>query len=234
MSRSPGNNSAQPLLRWGGGAITALLAGAVVSFIVVEWLADGVFDGRATGAGEVHVSSDFTLEDAREFDGFSIYWVGESFQGLPLDALYKVRSPGVPGYEDITASDVVALDYGTCQIPPGQTGCPVPLSIIIYPYCTHPPETLHNSVKVGPPMDMRGATVQYTGASDLGLWTGDVAVSVHGPSPEVTKAVVENLVALTSDGPKSASEDLGPATVGNCPELPYSTGKPVESHTEEP
>lgn len=234
-SHDPHKRRAYPI--WISFILGSLVVGAAISYSVTEWVIDDTSSSRASGPpSTAKFRPGFSFEDAQNFDKFTIYWLGDSIEGLPLESMMKIESPGVRGHEDVTGSDIISLTYGTCQIEWGQTGCPVPLSIHINPYCVTPPEALHNSLKVLPPEEMRGAVVQYTSGrkTDVLMWTNDAAISIHGTDPTIVVAAIKNLVALTPDGPKSASEELGPPVETTCPDLPYATGRPVEEYRESP
>jgi len=52
---------------------------------------------------------DWTVEEARQFDDFPLYWLGDEYDGLPLTRTYKLRSPAIP--------DTVGFVYGE-EYPP--------------------------------------------------------------------------------------------------------------------
>jgi hypothetical protein len=199
-----------------------MLVAAVVSFVLVQWVLDpGVSTDGTSGETDVRDTAGFGLEDARQFNDFSIYWVGESFRGLPLNVIQKLHDPGIPGLEAKTADDVVVLGYGDCDIQFGEESCAVPLSITVQPYCQATPEDIDDAVKAGPEFEIRDAKALQTSGS-LVIWTNDVHISIAGTSVEIQRDAAENLVALTAMGAKSTSETLGPPSRVECP--PHPTG----------
>jgi hypothetical protein len=207
-----------------GLGLLALLAGGIVWAVV----------GRGDGTTSVGVSHPVTtVDDMREFEEFPVYWLGESFQGLPLAAVQRIDYPGAfPGKPYNDPRNEVAFIYGDCTIPPGETGCPMPLSIDIVPYCDVPPEVIADAVKTGPQEEIRGATVQRTGKSSMRLWTGDVSIGIHATEEGLLDEAVRNLVRLNGDKPSSPEEPLGPPDQIECPPLPWSPMPISESITE--
>ena len=88
-------------------------------------------------------------QTAAAFDEFPIVWLGPSYHSvvptastaagadLPLRSAAGEHDPGLRDPRDgtpiIPAFTDFALSYGDCQIPPGATGCGVPVGISIYP-----------------------------------------------------------------------------------------------------
>jgi hypothetical protein len=195
-----------------GLGLLALLLGGIVWALV----------GR--GGGTTSVTADpltWSLEDAREFEGFPVYWLGESFQGLPLERVARMDYEGAfPGKPYNHPWHEVRFIYGTCTIAPGESSCPVPLSIDIRPYCEVPPEIVADAVKTGPPEEIRGAVVQRTGTSQVRLWTSDVSIGIHATGEALVDEAVRNLVRLNGDKPCSPEEALGPPEQIECPPIP--------------
>jgi hypothetical protein len=163
---------------------------------------------------------DFGLEEARQFDEFSLYWLGDEFQGMPLRKLSKLESQGVPSLDGKTRSPpyrIVVFSYGDCRIPAGAQACPIPLSLNISPYCETPPEVIRSD---SPFRDIRGAQAHGAGGA-MSLWTRDVHISISGTDAAMVEAAVRNLVSLTPGGPVSAAEDLGPPFDVDCPPRPH-------------
>ena len=86
----------------------------------------------------------------------------------------------------------------------------MPLSIHVRPYCEVPPEVIAPGVKVGPPEQIRGATVQRLTSGTLQMWTGNVTINIAA-NEALGDAAVRNLVRLNGDGkPSRPQEQLGP------------------------
>jgi hypothetical protein len=195
-----------------GLGLLALLLGGIV------W----AVGGRGGGTTSVTASPQvWSIEDARGFKGFPVYWLGESFQGLPLVAVHRMDYPGAfPGKPYNHPWHEVSLDYGDCTIPPGETSCPVPLTIAIRPYCEVPPEIVADAVKTGPPEEIREAMAQRTGRSQMRVWTSNVSIGIHATDEALVDEAVRNLVRLNGDKPSSPDEPLGPPDQIECPPQP--------------
>jgi hypothetical protein len=193
--------------------LLALLLGGIV------WAVVGRGDGTTSAtAGPVT----WTLEDAREFEGFPVYWLGESFQGLPLTVVKRIDYPGAfPGKPYDDPRNEVRFVYGKCTIAPGESSCPMPLTIAIRPYCEVPPEVIADTVKIGPPEEIRGALVQRMGEGRMQVWTDNVSIAIVTTEEGLVDEAARNLVRLNGDKPSSPEEALGPPDQIECPPLPW-------------
>jgi len=190
-----------------------VLATATVLVVggVVGWVGVPRFTGSDVASPALSAPKRWSIADARRFEGYPLYWLGDSFQGLPLTRVKRI----VGG-----SGETVAVSYGDCTIPPAAESCPIPLSIYVEPYCQTPPEVVAERVKSGPPVEIRGATVQWTGTDGMMLWTSNVAVSIVGESESLVRKAAENLVRLNGGEPSSPAEDLGPPDNISCPPKP--------------
>jgi hypothetical protein len=184
-----------------------LLVAFAVAFAVtglVAYLLDHGGGGLAepTSAGQRR----WTIEDATNFTEFPLYWLGESYNGLPLTRIIRYRYDPEPPIPAVTAEDSVAFIYGTCT-PSPEAGCAPPLQIIVEPYCTRPPEIIAPLANVGSSFDIRGATAQWV-TDHLRIWTGDVSTTIFA-AEEMTAA---EQLRLVSEGPEGALLPLGPPT----------------------
>lgn len=139
--------------------------------------------------GTPEYDSTFSVEAAKEFDRFPLYWVGEEFQGLPLTGISRSYRPHLFPPED----DVVFL-YGESCTPGG--GCSIPLQILVEPYCYTQPGMIASEAKEGEVFKVRGADAQYI-SSGLRLWMGSVSVRI-GAAPERMEAVAQALVTANA------------------------------------
>lgn len=78
--------------------------------------------------------SNWTVEQARRFNEFQVYWLGESYQGLPLTSMRLT----------VDGDDVIhtTFSYGEPSLAggaPSQSWLP-PLEVDIQPYCGYSPE----------------------------------------------------------------------------------------------
>lgn len=184
-------------------AIAGVAAWSVVRF--------GVLDQDSSASPTYAEQLDLT--EFEEFDGFSLYWLGDEFVGLPLGAMFSTRVENAPWHEgDPEGHDVFLAVYGQCSAELGSIGCAAPLGINIQPYCARPPENFPDARG----QTVRGAIVKTIGSDPI-VWTSDAAISVSGTDPAVVEAAIEHLVALTPGGPRTPEEDLGPPTISRCP-----------------
>jgi hypothetical protein len=194
-----------------GFGLLALLLGGIVWALV----------GRGDGATSVTVGPGVTtVDDIREFEEFPVYWLGESFHGLPLVAVHRIDYPGAfPGKPYDDPRNEVSFDYGNCTIGPGESSCPMPLTIAIRPYCEVPPEVVA-AVWTGPPEEIRGAMAQRMGRSQMQVWTSNVSITIAATDEALVDEAVRNLVRLNGDKPSSPEEALGPPDQIECPPIP--------------
>jgi hypothetical protein len=208
-----------------GLGLLALLLGGIVWAVV----------GRGDGTTPATASPVMTkVDDMRKFEEFSVYWLGESFQGLPLERVARMDYPGhAPGTIYNHPWHEVSFIYGSCTIAPGRSSCPVPLSIAVRPYCEVPPEAIPNAMRAtAPPEEIRGAVVQRMGGSNMQVWTSNVSISINATDPAIADAAVQNLVRLNGDKPSSPEETLGPPDQIECPPQPWMNMPISEAITE--
>ncbi len=127
--------------------------------------------------------SNWTVEDARQFDEFPLYWLGETYQGLPLTSM---RISG-PAYTHNYVN--VSFIYGEPS-PTGDNYSPswiVPLEISIFHRCDNPPEEviprldseyLDEEEIIGiQVLGVDGYVVRYASGFDyLHVWSGHSAI----------------------------------------------------------
>jgi len=123
---------------------TRRLAGARASWLLVVVAASSagclpeVFEERSLPPPPKPVSN-WTMEEARQFKQFPLYWLGEAYQGLPLTS---IRIAG-PDYADDSVRYVrVSLWYGEPSVvrDSGVAYWNSPLEISIFHRCDQPPE----------------------------------------------------------------------------------------------
>jgi len=142
---------------------------------------------------------DWTIEEARSFDKFTLYWLGESYDGFPLTRIIRTGHTPPPGI------------VGGTPNPQEDGGCTPPLSIRIEPYCTRPPEIFAQSEGF-PHGEVRGVKA-LVGQSQVTIWSGDVTITVF--TNQASKAA-NDLMAIDESGPRS-SEPLPAARPEDCP-----------------
>jgi hypothetical protein len=177
--------------------LVALTAGGLVA-----WLVFLQGDGEAEGGD----SAQWTVEDARAFREFPLYWVGERFGEWDLSSIVRQQHGD---------QDTVTFVYGRCEVEPGVAGdCPPPLSIRIEPYCSARPELISDAVKQGEVFAFRGAQAQRM-TGHLRIWSGDISVSLFGEEDVVMQAaqVLRPIDAPDQDSPYP---DLLPPDPSGC------------------
>ncbi len=133
--------------------------------------------------------SGWPIEDARQFDQFSLFWLGEEYEGLPLRRISYVSN-----------EKVFLFVYGSCN-PRGEGGCAPPLSLTIEPCNLEP----HGG---GGSFEIRGARAAFSNAGQLKVWTREVTVSVFAEPGLAMEAA--NALRPVSEGPEGALEPLEP------------------------
>jgi hypothetical protein len=209
-----------------GLGLLALLLGGIVWAVV----------GRGDDAAPRTTASPpvTTVDDMRKFKEFPVYWLGESFQGLALERVARMDYEGAfPGKPYNHPWHEVRFIYGTCTASPGQSSCPVPLTIATRPYCEVPPEAIPNAMRAtAPPEEIRGAVVQRMGRSQMRLWTSNVSIGINATDDALLDEAVRNLVRLNGDKPSSPEEALGPPDQIECPLQPWMIMPISEAITE--
>ena len=219
------------------GKMRLALMGAVVfagGFFVTGVLLS-VLDGAGGSAPPASAGQlRWTVEDARAFQGFPLYWLGESYEGLPLTTIIRYQYDPDPPKPAAHSENSVTFIYGSCT-PSAAGGCPPPLSIVVELYCMRPPELFAPAVRSGEPFYVGGALAEYMGLH-LRIWTENVTISIleAGIGGEVADAeqltvaerrraaeqlsMAEQLRAaeqlrLVSEGPAGALKPLGSPNV---------------------
>ena len=123
----------------------------------------------------------FSVEEAKEFRPFPVYYLGSSYEGLPLVATLREKGRPVPG--EPIAANTVAFVYGDCE-PTGDAGCAPPLVVETWPACRRNPSvytlTPYSPYPVDEKRKVRGVPAFfYDGHGRLELSTGRVTVVLH-------------------------------------------------------
>lgn len=122
----------------------------------------------------------WTVAQVRAFSGYTVLWLGEEYQGLPLTEVTRDVGDDNPNSLSPASKDAFVFTYGSCTIQPGNDACALPLTLIVEPRCYLPPELLSANQKTGPVRNVRGAAEQQDFMGGQVVWTGDVAVSILG------------------------------------------------------
>jgi hypothetical protein len=152
--------------------VAATVAGAGVAF----------GRGAADPPGFDHAHAALAPADARAFDRFALYSVGDSFENLPLHAI--TRRDDAPHPAERVRADYVGFVYGDC-VASDEQGCPPPLEIQVWPACERSIAD-YSLTPTGDPLPhestfVRGAPAAwFEDGLRLEVYSGDVTVVVFG------------------------------------------------------
>ncbi len=151
--------------------------------------------------GDPESPGSWTTEDATKFEGFSLYWLGESYRGLPLTSIWRLE-PSVAGSPD----DAVRFNYGTCSPEDRPLGgdCAYPLSVKVEP-CGKAAVRLSGS---STSTRIRGAPAFGYHASEVLIWSRDVTITVTVSDPLYRANAPAEQLRLVSEGPEGAAKPL--------------------------
>jgi hypothetical protein len=166
-----------------------------------------------------HGPPTWTLDDARRFDEFSLYWLGESFAGLPLAEISRrVYDPSPGTALELSRENSVNFFYGDCQPRPDQeTGCPIPLWLKVEPNCARSTTFTPDAFPIGEARTIAGVPARYLDEGHVVLWTEDVTITIGSLGREAIPALdaagsLEPLVG--SDA--SVNDVLPPPDMSSC------------------
>lgn len=159
--------------------------------------------------------TEWTIEDARAFTEFDLYWLGEDFMGHRLRGIYRTVYNPPPPIPDEVVTDSVSFIYGECiPVEAEERSCAIPLAIHVNNYCTR---QLSDIVLMsGEEMVLeRGVPAKIKSDGGAILWTGNAAVDLsitHGSLD--TESVIASLERLNGEG--SARDDQLPGVDELC------------------
>ena len=165
----------------------------------------------------------WSVEDATSFAEFPVFWAGEEYAGVPLEAIIRANYVSAVRAEFTLVEDTVSFLYGSCILPESREGgCPSPYQVTVQPACMLPPGFAERSL-IDAETTVRGAPAEIFADGHLILWTQDVAITVFAPDRVATLAIAEKIVPLNSSGRLSGS-DFAPAIptgeLGCAPDSP--------------
>ncbi len=110
---------------------------AFLAMIAIGSLAAGWWLREAWSGGTSSVQADIPVLKCEmlvaEFDAYPLLYLGDSFEGLPLNFCARRQSPGDD--DGIPPTDRFVFVYGDCKVQPNQSSCPAPLQVTVYPLC---------------------------------------------------------------------------------------------------
>jgi hypothetical protein len=142
----------------------------------------------------------FTTADARSFSSFPLYWLGRSFDRLPLTALTRRDDAALAGHN--VRADYVGFVYGDC-VATDETGCPPPLEVQVWPACERSLGD-YTLTPAGDPVPHRMTSVRGVPAAfferglRLELYTGNVTVVIFGLSKQLVLRAAGALAAANA------------------------------------
>jgi hypothetical protein len=160
--------------------------------------------------------SNMTIHDARAFREFPLYWLGPSYERLPLETV-RLTTDG----DGVTH---VSLAYGEPATAEGSFGKHwVPrLEVDIQPYCGYSPEELLSREEWGgefTPIEIGGVRAyvrRFSNAEYLVLWTGGSAVYLSTWKTDVdVEAAARSLIPI-AESVGAAQQSLPPPTETSC------------------
>ena len=93
---------------------------------------DGGGLAEPASAGQIR----WTLSKTRAFDEFSLYWLGESYQGLPLTDDHPIQVRSAAGNALALPPRTLSFSYTGIAHPGSEEGCPAPLMVRVEPNCS--------------------------------------------------------------------------------------------------
>jgi hypothetical protein len=142
------------------------------------------------------IKSNWTIEEARQWDEYPLFWLGQKYEGFPLTAIR--REP------------VIELIYGT-GVYHDSTSWSAPIAIRIEPQCSSPPEHSYWERYYVPP---EGYTVFKTHIAGLDaylvsdggknetlfFWTGGAVVIMNSDREELNvHQIAKDLIPITQE-----------------------------------
>jgi hypothetical protein len=148
--------------------------------------------------------SDMTLEETASFQDFSLYYLGESFEGLALTSITQRDDPAEPN-EPVRAN-YVGYIYGDCTIASGDEACAPPLEVQVWPACTRNYSTYQLTPTPGsqlPHTDIvvRGAPgAVFEEGHRLEVYTGAETVVIFGDDEAQLFRAADSLASVNGGG----------------------------------
>jgi hypothetical protein len=156
--------------------------------------------GSGTKSSQSPTAGDMTVDQAKAFAGFTLYWLGDTYQGLPLTKIHHDEPTDV------------RFIYGTCTTEDPSGSCNLPLELIEQPNCAVVPDMIATEAKQSSMFKIRGADALAV-SGGIVLWTADVSITIFNDTDD---ASVERLAAqslMPINGQNIPSSAPLPATI---------------------
>ena len=179
------------------------------------------------------ISEELTVEQLRGQGGLPVYWLGETYRGLPIVNMLHLRDPGSPDGA-FPPSEYVSIIYASCgamegDCPPGESATYV--EVRSEWLCLTPPSLLARGVRKGPPIQIRGAQVQETTSGNTHAFFGNSTVIIFASEGEErTLEALDSLEGANPPGRAMAATDktgLPPVNEGACRTFVLPTPPPT-------
>jgi hypothetical protein len=148
--------------------------------------------GTAGADADGSPRSNFSIEQARAFTDFPLYYAGDSVGGTPLVAVLRRND----------SANYVSFIYGTCDAV-SETGCAPPGEVQVWPACVrNPARYAMNSSPIAPqsqPTSVRGVpAARFEDGHRLEIQTGTSTVVVFGHTPEFVQTLAGALRGVSN------------------------------------
>ena len=128
-----------------------------------------------------------SVQKARDFDAYGVWWLGEEFESLEL-----------------SSADETTFLYGTCE-PAPDAGCAPPAQVIVQEICSFPPLSFEPAA--AEEAFREGAVLLHVRDGQALIRTGDSAITIFGRDDEMIWRMAEGLKSLNLEpkvGPREA------------------------------
>jgi len=156
--------------------------------------------------------SNWTVEEARRFNDFPLYWLGESYSGHSLTSIrLTIDGDGVTH---------ASFSYGEPSLagsPESQSWLP-PLEVDIQPHCGYSPEEHVSYGDEGEIVEIRGVSgyLRHHSSSNASLfvWTGSSTVHLRTWKSEIdVEAAAVDLIPIAGDTGATLQPFPSPTTI---------------------
>lgn len=166
-----------------------IVAGLAVALLAATTAVTLGVAGRGTDGSP---RSNFSMEEARAFTDFPLYYAGDSVGDVPLVAVLRRND----------TANYVSFIYGTCEAV-NETGCAPPGEVQVWPACIrNPARYAANRSPISPtsqPESVRGVpAARFEDGHRLEIQTGTSTVVVFGHTPELARILASALRGVSN------------------------------------
>jgi hypothetical protein len=231
---------------------TLSLLVALLLVLLVTSVVGGRHSAHPSPEAEAGLQEEPTIDELATSTGLPVYWLGETYRGLPIVNIQYVRDPGSPDGV-FPPEERVSLIYASCKPGHPEGGgstegyCadgegPTFVDITSEWLCLIPPSLLARGARDGPAIQIRGAQVQKTTSGSTHVFFGDSTVIISASEgDQVTLEALHSLEGLNLPGRAEAAAPgillPPPADEAGCRTFVLPTPPPtgtVEPPTAEP